>query len=137
MGDETPKKIARELVDSVRRNATIDSSEKEQVRALMRAAIKRLLKVHEGAPLVVVSISEDEDPRAWNAFISKNAMSWPQYLDDRHKIAALFDLNAVPAYVLLDGEGIERLRVQNTGLQDARTLAEEIDKRLRIAAAPR
>jgi tetratricopeptide (TPR) repeat protein len=100
-------------------------------------AIKRLLKAHEGAPLVVVSISEDEDPRAWNAFTSKNAMSWPQYLDDRHKIAALFDLNAVPAYVLLDGEGIERLRVQNTGLQDARSLAEEIDKQLKIAAAPR
>jgi len=37
------KKIARELVESVRRNATIDWSEKEQVRAGMRAAIRRLL----------------------------------------------------------------------------------------------
>jgi type I restriction enzyme, R subunit len=43
MGDETLKKIARELVDSVRRNATIDWSEKEQVRARMRATIRRLL----------------------------------------------------------------------------------------------
>jgi type I restriction enzyme, R subunit len=43
MGDEMLKKIARELVDSVRRNATIDWSEKEQVRARMRAAVRRLL----------------------------------------------------------------------------------------------
>jgi type I restriction enzyme R subunit len=43
MGDELLKRIARELVDSVRRNATIDWSEKEQVRARMRAAIRRLL----------------------------------------------------------------------------------------------
>lgn len=43
MGDDLLKRIARELVDSVRRNATIDWSEKEQVRARMRAAIRRLL----------------------------------------------------------------------------------------------
>ena len=43
MGDELLKKIARELVDSVRRNATIDWSAKEQVRARMRATIRRLL----------------------------------------------------------------------------------------------
>jgi len=43
MGDELLKEITRELVDSVRRNATIDWSEKEQVRARMRAAIRRLL----------------------------------------------------------------------------------------------
>jgi len=43
MGDETLKKIARELVESIRRNATIDWNEKEQVRARMRATIRRLL----------------------------------------------------------------------------------------------
>jgi type I restriction enzyme R subunit len=49
MGDEVLKKIARELVDSVRRNATIDWSDKEQVRARMRAAVRRLL-VRYGYP---------------------------------------------------------------------------------------
>ena len=43
MGDDLLKKITRELVESVRRNAAIDWSEKEQVRARMRAAIRRLL----------------------------------------------------------------------------------------------
>lgn len=50
MGDEVLKRIARELVDSVRRNATIDWSEKEQVRARMRAAIRRLLIRHRYPP---------------------------------------------------------------------------------------
>ncbi|PZS03118.1 MAG: hypothetical protein DLM56_10140 [Pseudonocardiales bacterium] len=43
LGDEVLKKIARELVDSVRGNASIDWSEKEQVQARMRATILRLL----------------------------------------------------------------------------------------------
>jgi type I restriction enzyme R subunit len=43
MGDDRLKKIARELVNSVRQNATIDWNEKEQVRARMRATIRRLL----------------------------------------------------------------------------------------------
>lgn len=50
MGDETLKKIARELVESVRRNATIDWNEKEQVRASMRATIRRLLTRHGYPP---------------------------------------------------------------------------------------
>jgi type I restriction enzyme R subunit len=43
MGDDLLKKITHELVDSIRRNTTIDWSEKQQVRARMRAAIRRLL----------------------------------------------------------------------------------------------
>jgi type I restriction enzyme, R subunit len=50
MGDDTLKQIARELVDSVRRNASIDWSRKEQVRARMRATIRRLLTRHGYPP---------------------------------------------------------------------------------------
>ena len=50
MDDEALKTIAREMVDSVRRNVTIDWSEKEQVRARMRAAIRRLLTRHGYPP---------------------------------------------------------------------------------------
>jgi type I restriction enzyme R subunit len=50
MGDDTLKTIARELVVSIRRNATIDWNEKEQVRARMRATIRRLLVRHGYPP---------------------------------------------------------------------------------------
>jgi type I restriction enzyme R subunit len=44
IGDETLKDIARELVKSVRENATIDWTAKENVRAKLRVMVRRILK---------------------------------------------------------------------------------------------
>jgi type I restriction enzyme R subunit len=43
LGDETLKTIARELVETVRRNVTIDWTVKESVRARLRTLVKRIL----------------------------------------------------------------------------------------------
>ena len=43
LGDETLKTIAQELVAAVRQNTSVDWDKKEQVRALLRSRIKRLL----------------------------------------------------------------------------------------------
>lgn len=50
LGDDTLKAIARELVQAVRRNATVDWDRKEQVRALLRTQIRRLLRRHRYPP---------------------------------------------------------------------------------------
>ncbi len=50
LGDDTLKTIARELVETVRRNTTIDWTLKENVRAKLRAIIKRLLRKHGYPP---------------------------------------------------------------------------------------
>lgn len=50
MGDETLKTIARELVATIQRSATIDWTLKETVRARMRSRIKRLLAKHKYPP---------------------------------------------------------------------------------------
>ena len=50
LGDETLKKIAHELVDIVRRDAKTDWNVKEQVRAKLRSAIRRLLLQHGYPP---------------------------------------------------------------------------------------
>jgi type I restriction enzyme R subunit len=50
LGDDTLKKIARELVAAVRRNATVDWDKKEQVRASMRRHIRRLLVKYHYPP---------------------------------------------------------------------------------------
>ncbi len=50
MGDETLKTISHELVDTVRRSATIDWTLKESVRARMRSRIKRLLAKYKYPP---------------------------------------------------------------------------------------
>lgn len=50
LGDDTLKKMAVELVESVRKNATIDWNLKESVRAAMRAKVRRLLAKYDYPP---------------------------------------------------------------------------------------
>lgn len=50
LGDETLKKIARELVAAVRESATIDWNLKDSVRAGMRAKVRRLLAKYDYPP---------------------------------------------------------------------------------------
>ena len=50
LGDETLRTIAQELVETVRRNATIDWTVRESVRAGMRNAVQRVLRKHGYPP---------------------------------------------------------------------------------------
>jgi len=50
MGDDTLRAIARELVETVRNNITIDWILRENVRAQMRVLVKRILRKHGYPP---------------------------------------------------------------------------------------
>jgi type I restriction enzyme R subunit len=50
MSDETLKKIAHELTESIRRNVTIDFNVRTQAQATMRKTIRRLLKKYDYPP---------------------------------------------------------------------------------------
>jgi type I restriction enzyme R subunit len=50
LGDETLKNIARELVETVRKNATIDWTVRETVRAKLRVLVKRILRKYGYPP---------------------------------------------------------------------------------------
>jgi type I restriction enzyme R subunit len=50
LGDETLRTIARELVETVRNNVTIDWTVRENVRAKMRVVVKRVLRKHGYPP---------------------------------------------------------------------------------------
>jgi type I restriction enzyme, R subunit len=50
LGDDQLKLIARELVESVRKNVTIDWTSRESVRAKLRLAVKRVLRKHGYPP---------------------------------------------------------------------------------------
>ena len=50
LGDETLKTIARELLETVRRNVTIDWTAKESVRAKLRTMVKRILRKYGYPP---------------------------------------------------------------------------------------
>ena len=50
LGDETLREIARELVDTVRNNVTIDWTLRENVRANLRRLVRRILRRHGYPP---------------------------------------------------------------------------------------
>lgn len=50
LGDETLRKLTHELVEVVRKNAKLDWTQKETVRASMRTAVKRLLRKYRYPP---------------------------------------------------------------------------------------
>ena len=50
LGDETLRDIARELVETVRSNVTIDWTLRENVRAMLRVLVKRILRKHGYPP---------------------------------------------------------------------------------------
>jgi type I restriction enzyme, R subunit len=50
LGDDTLKMIARELVETVRRNVTIDWTIRDNVRAQLRVYVKRILRKYGYPP---------------------------------------------------------------------------------------
>jgi type I restriction enzyme R subunit len=50
LGDETLRLIARELVDTVRRNVSIDWTLRESARANLRRMVRRVLRKHGYPP---------------------------------------------------------------------------------------
>jgi thiol-disulfide isomerase/thioredoxin len=77
--------------------------------------MKDIAKKFQGQPLVVLSVSLDDDERAWKEFVAKNEMSWPQYRDGRFTgpIATLFGVRSIPQTFTIDADGV--LQDQHVG----------------------
>lgn len=58
LGDEVLRSIARELVDTVKNNTSIDWTVRENVQAKMRVAVKRILRKHGYPPNMEVKATE-------------------------------------------------------------------------------
>jgi len=50
LGDEILKKIAHELTENLRKNLSVDWSERESVRARLRLMVKRILRKYKYPP---------------------------------------------------------------------------------------
>jgi thiol-disulfide isomerase/thioredoxin len=67
--------------------------------------LKQLVSAYGGRQVEVVSISEDEDARDWQNFVTKNQMNWPQQQDPDGSTARRFDVSALPTYILIGSNG--------------------------------
>jgi len=70
--------------------------------------MREIAKKFEGQPLVVLSVSLDDDEQKWKDFVANNGMTWPQYRDGGFKgsIATLFAVRAIPQTFTIDADGV-------------------------------
>ena len=70
--------------------------------------IRDIAKKFQGQPLVILSVSLDDDERKWKEFIAKNEMTWPQYRDGGFggPVAKMFDVTAIPNTFTIDADGV-------------------------------
>jgi len=72
----------------------------------------------DGQPLVVLSISLDNDEAKWKDFVDKNKMTWLQVRDggNNGKVSKEFGVTAIPATFSIDADGV--LEDQHVGDAD-------------------
>jgi peroxiredoxin len=70
--------------------------------------MREIAKKFQGQPLVVLSVSLDNDEEKWKDFIAKNEMTWPQYRDGGFTgpIAKMFGVEAIPHTFTIDADGV-------------------------------
>jgi thiol-disulfide isomerase/thioredoxin len=70
--------------------------------------IRNVAKKFQGQPLVVLSVSLDEDEAKWKAYLTKNEMTWPQYRDGGFTgpVAKMFGVTAIPHTFTIDADGV-------------------------------
>jgi thiol-disulfide isomerase/thioredoxin len=77
--------------------------------------IKKIAKEFAGQPLVIISVSWDEDETKWKNFINKNEMTWVQYRDADHKLSRNFGVEAIPHYFTIDSDGVLTAEMLGSG----------------------
>jgi thiol-disulfide isomerase/thioredoxin len=106
--------------------------------------MKELAKKFEGQPLIVLSVSLDDDEQKWKEFVAKNEMSWPQYRDGGFTgpMAKLFEVKAIPHTFTIDADGV--LQDEHIGdaaiegkLKKLMARAREVEAAQKTAQAPK
>ncbi len=70
--------------------------------------VREIARKFNGQPLVVLSVSLDDDEQKWKDFMAKNEMTWPQYRDGGFNgpIATMFGVHVIPQTFTIDADGI-------------------------------
>jgi thiol-disulfide isomerase/thioredoxin len=100
--------------------------------------LKRLQAVYGSDQLEVISISEDENERTWNNFVSQNQMTWEQRFDSTREEARRYGVTGFPTYILLDSNGkvIQEYRGEVPQQSLADRIGPDVRKAQQAAATP-
>jgi peroxiredoxin len=83
---------------------------------------------------VLLGISTDKDESAWQKVVAEEKMLGVQVRDRKREMQELFHVNGIPAYFVLDGDGIIRFRTTGA-MKDIRSTVRGLVKE-NAAAAP-
>ncbi len=93
-------------------------------RALLPETRKKVTESYAGRPFVIVGIAQD-DPDTLREFLLRNRMPWDNIADTGRRIGKQWGIDSLPAFVLLDHEGVIRDRL--SGGKDADALWKEVE----------
>ena len=81
--------------------------------------MRELAKKFQGQPLVLLSVSLDDDEKKWRDFVDKNEMTWPQCRDAGFDgpVSRMFNVKAIPHTFTIDADGV----LQDEHIGDAAT----------------
>jgi thiol-disulfide isomerase/thioredoxin len=103
--------------------------------------MKQIAQRFQGQPLVIISVSLDQDEGKWKDFVAKNQMTWLQARDGGFTgpISREFEVDAIPATFTIDADGV--LEDQHVGDADIegklkKLIARAQDAANRKSAAP-
>jgi peroxiredoxin len=89
--------------------------------------VQSIAEEFEKDNFVLLGISIDEDEAAWKNHVKEDRMIGIQVRDRRNAIKDLFHVGGIPAYFILDGNGIIRYRTTGA-LKDLRSHVRELIK---------
>jgi peroxiredoxin len=78
--------------------------------------LSRLHDKYRSSGFLLLGVNIDEDPTLAKALVSKMGLTFPVLLDPEKKVVGAYDLNAMPATVLIDRDG--RVRHLHRGYKE-------------------
>jgi thiol-disulfide isomerase/thioredoxin len=97
--------------------------------------LKTLRQQMAGEPFELVSISADRHLSALKEFVEKNAMTWPQYWDQKTDLARAFNVPSFPSYYLVDPEGVVVYKAHGWSPRTGEEIAKQVRKAVEKAKA--
>lgn len=89
--------------------------------------LNRLYEKYRASGFVLLGVNVDEDPRTAAATAQKFGLSFPVLFDGDKKVSKLYDLQSMPATVLIDRDG--KVRFLHRGYRDG--LETQYDQQIR------
>ena len=99
--------------------------------------LQSLKRQMAGEPFEVVSASADKYLSTLKEFVEKNAMTWPQFWDQKGELARDFSVAAYPSYYLVDPDGVIVYTARGWSRAQGDEIAERVRQEVRKAKEKR